>query len=498
MDADTDRQGRWRLEWFALGAMLLLAVGQSQFVDPDVWHEMSLIRESLAQGALATEDTFAYTPTVSPIIHHEWGTGAVLYALTTTLGSAGLLLLKLLLTTGIVAGCMRAWRRRSTPFPCILALAPLGLFLSLYGFSTVRAQMFSLCFTVWLLVALESDRRGGRGWILPVLLMFVVWVNVHGGFVVGLLLFGLHALEQAVRRRPVRHLVAAWFAMALLTLVNPYGLDYLPFIWNAVRLDRPAIPEWFPVWHASPVNVAMFVMSLVVLLYALARTGPGSMPGLLLVLAGAYAGMSHQRHLSLYAVLWTCAAPGYLQGTPLGLALAAFCERRRRLVRGTAAALGLTCLVAAILNRPWEVTIPANPGDHPKITYPVGAVEHLAAVGFRGNLMVPFAAGAYVSWKLGPEVQVSVDGRYEVAYPPRDVQAIIDCYAGEPGWRELLQKDPTDAVLVPTRAPLADELPLIDEWTRNYRDDAFEIYLRTGLDFPSADRRGQVLAGRFP
>src|SRR6187431_707910 len=78
----------------ALAALLFLGVCQSNFVDPDVWHEMALIRQARAEGALPTRDVLAYTPTLEPSIHHEWGTGAILFVAGTVLGATGLLLLK--------------------------------------------------------------------------------------------------------------------------------------------------------------------------------------------------------------------------------------------------------------------------------------------------------------------------------------------------------------------------------------------------------------------
>jgi hypothetical protein len=60
-------------------ASLLLALIAFNFVDIDIWHQMNLVRASLAAGHLLTEDPFAYTPTVHPLIHHEWGAGVIAF-----------------------------------------------------------------------------------------------------------------------------------------------------------------------------------------------------------------------------------------------------------------------------------------------------------------------------------------------------------------------------------------------------------------------------------
>ena len=90
-------------------------------LDPDMFHEMALAREILATGRVPLADSFAYTPTVMPVIHHEWGTGVVLYVVAMHGGMVGMYLLLVALAAGIgVSGTLiylyRAWRLGQWPF----------------------------------------------------------------------------------------------------------------------------------------------------------------------------------------------------------------------------------------------------------------------------------------------------------------------------------------------------------------------------------------------
>ena len=58
-------------------AVFLAGVAYTTFVDPDMYHGLALARESLAAGHLLIDDIFAYTPTVSPVVHHEWALGTI-------------------------------------------------------------------------------------------------------------------------------------------------------------------------------------------------------------------------------------------------------------------------------------------------------------------------------------------------------------------------------------------------------------------------------------
>ncbi len=112
--------------------------------------------------------------------------------------------------------------------------------------------------------------------------------------------------------------------------------------------------------------------------------------------------------------------------------------------------------------------------------------------------MTPFTTGAFVSWKLFPSVKVSMDGRFEVAYPPGALAENHSFYKAESGWRETLSKNPTDMVLIPTSRPLVDAISQAEDWQRVYADDAFELYAPLTRAWPNVDNRGQRLQGEFP
>jgi hypothetical protein len=481
----------------AMTALFLGVVAVHRYVDPDLWHAMSLFREALSIGRLPTSDVFAYTPTVDPSIHHEWGTGAVLYLTAAHTGAPGVLVLRYLLAAGIGVCCVVVALRRGASVPVLGALLPLGILLSWVGFSPVRAQMFTLLMLAILLLCLDQDRNGHRRWIAPWLVLWVLWLNLHAGFVVGLILLGAHGLEQLVRRRPIAHLMALGMALIALIAVNPYGLAYYGYLWRAVPMERPLVTEWLPLWHAWPPLVAAYAFSVLVIVYAIYRNGIRQMPGLLIVALTAFAALQHARHLSLFAVAWICYVPAFVQTTPAGTLVASLAVRKRTAVLVLCALVGIASTVGGLRQRPWRLLVPANPQEGP-LVYPAGAVSYLDSVEFRGNLMVTFSAGAFVSWKLYPDVKVSLDGRYEVAYQPGVLEAHVTFYDATPGWEEILDRYPTDLVLVPKGKAVAQLMPELRGWTNVYRDDVFEIYAQRDRDLPPVDRTGQRLVAAFP
>ena len=483
--------------WCALAVALLSRVSVN-IVDLDIFHEMALARESLALGHIPTVDHFSYGPTLPYVVHHEWGSGAIAYFVATRFGASGILLLKYLLAALLAWFCVATARSRNPdPLPALCFVGPIGILFAGAAFSPLRAHLYSLVFAACLLYFLESDRRGNRHWIAVWLLLSVVWFNLHAGAAVGVLLLGAHAFEQLLRGSRWLHLPLVAIGMLAAAAANPYGVHYYPYLWRALRMSRPAIVEWRPVWESfTSFNSVTFFLSLLPILYLVARIGVRAMPGIVILCATAAAGALHVRMLPFYAIAWTCYLPGYLLATPFAARLKALFDRPPLLFQAAWLMAAIFFLNAAITYRPWILEVPAE-GKPDEVVFPTGAVQYLADQQFRGNAMVPFEYGAYVSWKLYPSVRVAVDSRYELAYPTPWVDEVFRFYRAGPGWQQTLAGHPTDVILVRPCDALARAIVSLP-WQRVYTDRSYAIYARPGLNLPPVDYHDRVFPARFP
>lgn len=507
--------------------LMLAAVSGNSIVDLDLFHEFSLIRETLAEGSIPKVDVFSYVPTIRPVVHHEWGTGALLYFITVQsgLGATGLVLTKLALVTAISIGCYLYAKRSGVSIAVIGPLAIIATIPGAVGITNIRAQFFTLLFLVILLLLLQQDRSGKRWWIGLWLPLYVIWVNLHGGFILGIGLVVLYGLERLLidiiggmpilaAFRRVRHLGIVTIAMFALILVNPYGIDYLWYLWHAMTLDRSQwVSEWFRIWRlrdpGSLGRIAIFILSAVVTIYAVIRSKKYRAPGILFLLVAAWQSIMHFRHLSIYAVAWICITPAYVEDTGLGQAMKATWEHKRRILAVIWAIILVFGCGIAIRQKFWHLQMPTLPDKKCPVVYPVGAVDYLKSQALRVNVMVTFDTGAYVSWKLYPDVKVSVDSRFEVAYPVDWVLEVAMLYAGTEGWQDTLMRYPTDAVLVPRHSPLeklleqsviSTQKEIVLEWRKVYIDDGFSLFVRSEIadGLPVIDNRGKPITASFP
>ncbi|HEV2460327.1 MAG TPA: hypothetical protein VGS80_18370, partial [Ktedonobacterales bacterium] len=164
-----------------------------------------------------------------PTIYWEW-LSQVIYALGLRLGGLnGVVTVAAALVAATGVSLFAILRRRGVPLLAAVGLALLGIGLTSITW-TARAQLFSLLFTVWWTEWIWRYWRDGnprRLWAFP--LAMAVWVNLHGGFLGGLILLGTAAavawlFHQRRGQANPRHLTLALAGSLAATLVNPWGI----------------------------------------------------------------------------------------------------------------------------------------------------------------------------------------------------------------------------------------------------------------------------------
>ena len=487
----------------ALLAGLYIAGVSRPVVHFDLFHQMALMREALALGYVPTVEQFAYTARVEPAIQHEWGAGLIALLVLNRFGGAGTLAFHYALVALMGAGVFLLARASRARAPLMWAALAAVSYLLTYSAIPVVAQSYSMFFTIALLLFLKQDREGGQRWILAWLPLSVVWGNVHGGVVVGIGIVLAHALEQVLRQRPWKHLAGVAAAMAALLAVSPYGWKIYPFLAHALTAERPIIGEWSPQWMLvlDRYRAGVFLASLAVFAYTVWRRGWRSVEGALIVLLLGLASVRAMKMLPFYALAWLVYVPAVFGRTPMGREIASGMLRNLRWYgAGCLLLLGLAG-VATVRQHPFTLAIPNEPrAELLNISYPVGAVEYLKQQGFKGNIMTPYEQGAYVLWKLHPNVKVGMDSRYETAYDMGWVHRAHFAYLDQPpgAWRGVLATYPTDAVLVSRMQPLSERLAEDKGWSLAYKDDVWRVYARQGVRLTEADWSGRKLTGALP
>ena len=461
-----------------------LAETAANVVDFDTWHQMASARDVLSGRVSLDSDPYAFTETIRPIVHHEWGVGLIAYRLTASFGPNSLLALKyFILASLVLTGFATAAARGGPWLDWALIVVPAVPLISVGFMPALRAQMFSYLFVVILIAALRVDEAGKRWWIPIWLLAFPIWVNLHGGCTVAVLLLLVAAGERIIRRAPFMHLLFVSAAMVALMTVNPVGPAYYEFLWRTLRNSRPYLLEWQPLWtslHVFP----MFLVCVLTLSIGILQTGWRKAPGTAIVFVTGVMALSAVKLAPLFGIAWLCYGPPIMAGTRLRRDL----EKQNREAPHRPLLCWLVLLVIFAVprgERQWLARVPGQPlstlGVPP---YPVGAVNYLAEQKVRGNVLAPFEFGAYVTWRLSPAVKIFFDSRYQEVYPEYLFAEESRFYTAGPGWREILSRYPIDVVIVPNATAAAGAMP-DSGWPLAYSDPEYRLYTRPGLGLPA-------------
>ena len=444
---------------------------------------------------LIRADPFSFTRAGQPFVPFEYGS-QLIFALTHRgAGLAGVTVLAALLIATAHALLARYLLRRGVEpllaIVVVLAAAMLGI-----GHWLARPHLLTL---VAIPVLLELLTPLGRGRLWPFALLFVIWANVHGGFVYGLVLigiFGVAALLEAIRTRSsseprtdryqqVRFYALAFAVSAAATLATPLGLA-LP------RHILSTLGETYVLNHtsefASPnFHLASAKLFLWVLLAALAAAiwsrRQVSILSTLLILAGIDFALVYQRNVTLFAFtalpVLAVELDGQWRAIPLLRGLRTSFEAGSRgastalwIILGAGAAIALAAVHGRVGGRQWIAD-----GFSPQ-RMPVHAVTAARTAGLSGHLFSDFTYGGYILYAW-PEQKVFIDGG--VDFYGGDLMRDYSVIRGmQTGWRELMQRWDLAVMLVRPAAPVAAELVHDGGWKYWYCDAQAVVLIRTG------------------
>jgi hypothetical protein len=495
--------------------------------DPDLWGHLRFGLDLLDTGRVIRPDPYSFLTAGVTWVNHEWLAEALLAVAWRAGGAPGIILLKLAITLSIV-GVLYAYllRRGLTVFGASTVLL-VNIPLMLPWLGAARPQMFTyLCYAITLVAIGEAEYgnapltptlsppQAGRGsaqldplaprsgervrvrgggvlwWLTPV---FLLWANLHGGFLAGIGIVGLWVIARAVQRVAGHGLRAAdvwrrearevWFPVAvavLATLVTPYAGDLWLFLRTALT-SRLEIVEWNPVEAISFEGLAHLVV-LVPAVCGWFWSRSERRPALLfLFFVTVLLPLIARRHTPLFAIGLIV-----LAGEHEADAVSRLFERRSQARETRPADPRAMRIMAAMFVVLAVVCVAASARQFTRILvdreeYPIEAVQLLHTSGVQANLATNFNWGEYVLWHAGPAVKVSIDGRRETVYSDASYEENQRFAFGYGKWDTLIDRPNVDLALVPTQHwPVSNLLRLKPGWIVLYEDDRSAIFARQG------------------
>ncbi len=458
-----------------LGLVLLFALGIA-FLLPltpqDYWWYLRVGGDTLSAGAVPGVDALSFSQAGAPVVYHSW-LAAVLFYLTYRAG--GLPLTFLLRGMLIAAAYSTLWvtARREGAGRIGTALVLLAAVLTGSSNWSLRPQLFAyplFAFSLWVLYRWNGGENK-KLWLLS--LFSLLWVNLHGSFVILFLLAGAALVfGKGDRKRLALALAGAFLA----TFINPRGLGSWGYVLSSVTAasSQQFSSEWLP-----PINNGWQMNIFFLWLLAFPFLAAFSPRRLSLLEWVWFLGFGILALWGLRYVIWFV----FLLVVQTAWMLADW-EKQRigdaapgnpalNLVLGAFFVLLPLAFLPGLRDAWWKAAPPATENT------PLEAVRWLAdRPDLPGPLWSEIGFSSYLEFAL-PSRPVWIDTRFEV-FPVTQWEAYRDITNAEWNWQALLDGSGARLLMVSVQNQprLILALSASGTWCELYRDQVAVIYMK--------------------
>jgi hypothetical protein len=487
-----------------LGVLVLTPLSVRLLGDAGIGWHIRTGQQIWSAHAIPRVDSFSSSMAGQPWFAWEWMYDLAVGQLESWCGLNGVVWFTAMVIAAVFAGMFRLLVARGTNLAVALGLVLLAAAASTLHF-LARPHVVSWLFTLiwfWILDSSErasgdgSENRGRRLWALPLLML--LWVNVHGGFLVGFVLLGIFLLGAAwgwfrVRGDRIEELLAkiaagarvrrlAWIGLlsAASSLVNPYGWKLYSHIYSYLsnRFLMDHIDEFqSPNFHGVAQKCFLLLLLIAVAILAVRGRGLRLSEGLT-VLFAIYAGLYASRNIPIASILLVMVVgprlpeAGFTRG---------FFQRMRTVETGLRghvwAVLAVVAALAMAANGGRAGSSVLMDAHFDSTRMPVAAVNYLEEAGLNGPVLSTDYWGGYLIYRLYPKTRVVVDDRHDL-YGEQFLKSYLKMVHGERGWEEFLQAHEASCVLLPRNAALASILIASGEWKTVFADDVAVVFVR--------------------
>lgn len=487
-----------RLTCVALFVLLLLAL---PLTDPDYFWHLKAGEYIVTQRALPAGDIFSQTHTGQAWVLHEWLFEALLFSAFASGGPFGVSLLTALFVMATLVVSFTLARRLGGSPALAFALVVWGGTVFAGGWAPRPQLVTYLLFSVYLSILAHYKYCGARRALFALPLLMAVWVNAHGGYVIGIALVFLFTGAEwlgyqfnAARAPAHKERLLALSLVAALTLLaslaNPAFARHWLYPIQVLGMEaNQSIQEWqSPDFHTLGPAVYLLLCACFMLSYLYAKRKADLtellVPGFFLL-----TGFVSRRHVPL-AVLTvvpfialacrrggTAALVALWQGSRIGRSHARSSARGKQLSPRTEGVLNWVLLLSIVLVllacQPWFKANAVKRAAH----LPAAAADYVIAHNIVGKMFNGYDDGGYLIYRLGPQRKIFIDGRVDVYGDAffKDYKAI---YFGRSDWKQQFDRFAIDFAILEKDAPIRQLLLAEGRFTEAYRDARYSVLVR--------------------
>jgi len=467
------------------------------------WH-IRTGQQILASHAIPRVDSFSSTMAGKPWFAWEWMYDIVVGWLEAACGLNGPVWLTAVVIAAVFAWTFRLLIARGTHLCAAIALVLLAMSASTIHF-LARPHVISWLLALawfWILDSTEQESLGpGTGlsrfhlWTLPILML--LWVNLHGGFLLGfalLAMFWLGSLWTWLRLKDFRiqeslqkiaagkrawDLTLVGLASFLASLVNPYAWKLHEHIYSYLsnRFLMNHIDEFqSPNFHGLAQR-CFLILLLVSLAILIVRGRALRVSAILVVLFAVYAGLYASRNIPISSILLVMIAGPLFPAAPFLRDVFGRMRTTESSMKGHLwPILFVLITLGIVFNRGRVGSNQWMDAQFGLNRMPVEAVNFLETEHTNGPILSPDYWGGYLIYRLAPKERVVLDDRHDF-YGADFLQSYLKMLHVEDGWDAFLHETNPACVLLPRGSALANMMGKTAGWRSSYADSVSIVFV---------------------
>lgn len=471
IDAAPDRENTLPLWAGMIVFVVLLFAADRLLSDPDTFWQIAIGQWMVNNHTVPVTDVYSFTMHGEPWRSTQWLAQVMYGQAYAWAGWSGVVALTAL-GASVAFALLARFMLRYFGEVQVMILLPFAFVISLPHL-LARPHVLAFPFMVaWVGVLLSAaERRGAPSFAAAVII--ALWANIHGSFVLGLMLIGPIALDAVMNAESSERwrLLSRWFAFGVLAVVatcaTPYGWNSLFAARAILNLGEALklIHEWKPADFSS----VRVLEAGVLLAIGLALINGVKLPLMraVLFMGLLYTTLAHVRNVDVFALLapMVVAAPlaaqfgSRVRGSDSPLS-------QRRTFAAAAAVVTLAVTAGVMMFGQYRPTSGVAP---------VAAVAALKQQG-AARVLNDYNFGGYL---ISQGVPTFIDGRTELygeafvvntfqAFALKNVDALL----------KLLDTYKIDATLLSPDTPAVSLLDHLDGWQRIHADDVAVVHIR--------------------
>jgi hypothetical protein len=487
----------------ALGRLLLRDAGTG-------WHIRNG-QQMLLTHAIPRVDSFSATMSGQPWYAWEWFYDLLMAAIHQALGLNGVVYYSAAIIAATFALVLYFAIERGANLPVTLFVLILSLGASAVHFLARPHIVGWLLAVIWFEVldsAVTKPSRETRRRLFWLPAGMLLWVNVHGGFLVGLILLGAYMVgvgiqyfsqpdARAATTQVLKRLAIVVLLCGLASVINPYGYKLHVHVGRYLtdRFLMNAISEFHsPNFHGAAQQCFAFLMLITIVALASARRRPHPAQ-MLAMLFAVYSGLFATRNLPVASLLLTLlvapllsetiAAAGSTEAAGWVRRVCARIDRFGSRMRNMELRLsGHVWLVAGFVVGLWACAHGGRLGSTQLINayfdpkrFPAEAVDAIAQRQIAEPLFSLDYWGGYLIYRRYPREKVFIDDRHDF-YGDAYIKDYLKVTLAQPGWDKVLDAEHVNWVLMPAESSLASVLRLSPAWKTMHEDKTAVLFQR--------------------